>query len=475
MKVTRWGLSAIAALLLAGGAGYAGDTDELNAMKTTMENMKQEMEAMRATMASEREAMRANTGGAPEALKSANGKATVKIGGDFKVRYSIGLENGYNNATSAETPHDNTRYTRTSWDIYKAEINFTIDFTPDTMGYIALRPDRGDSSVGMGLLDEAWWQWKNIGGTGFAVKVGLQTLEIGTYNSYDGHDSPWERAMIWDPFVKSAAQRNAFGANGDYNFAHETDINAIGISASYTWDQVRLVAGIYGQQVWQNPGKSNTLGVTTNGSARNLDIENHYITVYYDPCWLENLHLQASYFGEFDQGGGVNAQTWWPSNYTALTQTNHGATYLPGFDVGASYIADKWAVYAEGLFIANPNYYQDSWNLTFSVGADYSLTEKLKIGGMFDYTQLYGSRFWGDSSWVGGDPLAVPPVPAGYTNQGGTFNGYAMRAAIGARYDFGNGLYVQAQYSHYWVKAWGVSDSHCKDNDQLTFQTGFTF
>ncbi len=462
MKVTRWGTSAIAALLLASGVSFAGDTDDLNSMKATMENMKQEMETMRSSMASEREALRANAGGAPESLKSANGKATVKIGGNFQVRYNVSYENGYQGSS---TQYANTRYTRTNWDIYKAELNFTIDFTPDTSGYLVLRPDRGSASVGQ-LLDQVWWKWNNIGGTGFGTKVGLQKLDLGMYN---GSANPWDRVMILDPFVKTAAKfagqsyttsgttsnNSLFGSTGA---THASDITAIGVSADYKWDQFKVVAGIYGQRVANDDGMDNTLGVTTNGTARNIDIENHFITTYYDPCWLEGLHLQASYFGEFDQGAaatsGTSGTTWFPSDYTASTASNHGSTYVPGFDFGVSYKADKWAVYGEALVVVNPNYYSDSVQMAYSAGADYSLTEKLKVGGSFDWM----SYLW-DRTYTNGSPI----------------ESYTLRGALAAKYDFGNGLYVQAQYSHYWVKTWGIADSKCKDADAVTLQTGFKF
>lgn len=471
MKVTRWGVCAGLALCFAGASAMAGDTDELNSMKATMENMKQEMEAMRSTLATEREALRANAGGAPESLKSASGKATVKIGGNFMVRYNISSENGYGNSTQND-PNDNSRYTRTSWDIYKAEINFKIDFTPDTCGYIALRPDRGSASVGQ-LLDQVWWKWSNIGGTGFAAKVGLQKLDIGMYN---GSDNPWDRVMVLDPMVKTQAksynsEAGQFDANNTYNgAAHDSDITAIGVSAEYKWDQFKVSAGIYGQQVSSDDGMDNTLGVTTDGTARNLDIENHFVTGHYDPCWLEGLHMQATYFGEFDNGEGVPA-TWYPSNWSKTSTTNYlaarrGATYVPAFDLGVFYKADKWAVYGEFLVVVNPRYYQDSVETVLSLGADYSLTEKLKIGGSFDWKNIYGSHFYGDSR-VSSSGVATP--------SGDTLDSYTLRAAIAAKYDFGNGLYVQAQYSHYLTQAWGVSDNKTKDCDAVTLQTGFKF
>ena len=96
-------------------------------MKATMENMKQEVEAMRATISAEREAMRANAGGAaPEALTSANGKATVKIGGNFKIRYDYGWLSNYADSDN------NQRRTRSSWDMYKSLVTFDLCFTPDT-------------------------------------------------------------------------------------------------------------------------------------------------------------------------------------------------------------------------------------------------------------------------------------------------------------------------------------------------------
>lgn len=441
--------------------------NEMDTMKATMDNMKQEMEVMRSTMASECDAMRANAGGAPEALKSASGKATVKIGGELKLRYTASIQNGYQNAA---TQYDNSRYTRTRWDIYKADLNFKIDFTPDTCGYISLRPDRGSASVG-NLLDEAWWKWRSIGGTGFSAKVGLQDLDFGMFNA---DASPWERVMISEPYVKTTATT----AVSSYPTAldHERDITAIGMSAGYEWDQFKVVAGVYGQRSSNDDGMDNTLGVTSDGTARNLDIENHYVTGKYDPCWLEGLHLQASYLGEFDQGQGAgtftstptstiytaSAATWYPGNFDA--RTLRGATYVPAFDFGVSYTADKWAVYAEGIVIANPQFYKDSVVMTYTIGADYALTERLKLGGMFDWESIDLSHYYGNLR--------------NYRNvygDNGRVEVYSLRAALAAKYDFGNGLYVQAQYSHSWNKAWGVADNKCKDADAINLQTGFKF
>jgi len=403
-------------------------------------------------MATEREAMRANAGGAPEALKSANGKATVKIGGDFRTRYTLGWSAGYNPSDT----NDNSRYTRSQWDIWKAELNFTIDFTPDTQAYIALRPDRGSGAVGQ-FLDQAWWQWGNIGGTGFSAKVGLQDLDIGMFN---GDDSPWDRVMISDPYVKDVVLAGGF--SGSYlsgkSFSSATDLTALGASVAYKWDQIKVSAGICGQQVSTDPEAD--LGVTTDGTPRNIGIENHYLPGAYDPCWVEKLHLQASYFGQSDNGQNSSTIGYYREGYNTPNTRNVwndnriNSFYVPGVDFGASYIEDRWAVYAEGSVVSNPLFIKNSFMMAYSIGADYSLTEKLKIGGMLD---------WNDTE--------LTRVASG----GNNVYLYSLRAALGAKYDFGNGLYVQAQYCHEWVKQWGAQNNDCKDLDQITLQTGCKF
>lgn len=459
MKVFRWGVSAIAAVLLAGGSSFAGNTDELSAMKATMENMKQEMEAMRATISAEREAMRANAGGAPEALKSANGKATIKIGGDVKIRYNYGWQSYYSNTTANAGNNHNQRRTRSGWDMNKAALKFKITFTPDTKAYVCLRADNGSAGVG-GLLDEAWYEWSNIGGTGFALKVGLQTIEYGLFN---GDNDPWGRVMILDSFCEDQAISSIGGirpqsAAGRGTFSHEQDITSIGVQAAYKWDQFKVVAGVCADEDYIE----RDMGVTASGDNRNNGVINHYFTFYYDPCWLEGLHLQAGYHGKVDDGQGNSTITFNPDSYYGTARGGYygGANYNANFDAGAVYVADCWAVYAEVGASANPNFLKGAFQIASSFGADYSITEKLAIGGTFD--MMYTTA----DSFAAGDVTGV--------NANG-FNEWNLRAGLGAKYKFGNGIYVQAQYSHWWTKAFGLGDDRCKDLDLITFQTGFKF
>lgn len=453
----NWKAGAVAVLIFAGGAGWAGDNDELGEVRSAIENMKQEMEVMRATLASEREAIRASAGGAPEALKSANGKATVKIGGETRVRYALGFSSGYNPLDGS----DRTRYVSGEWALRMAKLDFTVDLTPDTQGYIALRLDKNTAGPG-GLLDEVWYRWSNIGGSRFAVKAGLQTLDLGMFN---GEYNPWERVMVWDPFVKDTAERGAYdrinymgknpsGVNqGEVfrSFYGQTDITELGLTASYEWEQFRASAGIY--------QRGFTRGVVSDANPRNLGFVNHYVTVAYNPAWLEGLHLQASYFGEFDNGQraeyGIFRDSFITAGFDIEDLNRLGAVYTPGIDLGAFYKGDRWAAYGEMVFIANQNYWGDSTEITFSVGADYNLTEKFRIGAALDYRSAYMSN-------------KVQLLDAG-------INQWGLRASLGANYDFGNGLYIRAQYSHDWMRTYGIASNGVRDNDMVAFQTGFKF
>lgn len=423
------------ALAIAAGA-YADD--ERAAVKAQMESMRQEMAAMQSSLASGREAIRASAGGAPESMKSANGKATVRIGGEVKVRYALGFESGYNVNDGSEL----TRYATGEWAVRTAKLTFDIDLTPDTAGHISLDLEKNTAGPG-GVLNEVWYQWSNIGGSGLALKVGRQTLDFGMYN---GDCNPWDRVMVWDPAVKDVLQPGAFDRADGGLFA-TTDITTLGVSAAYRWSDFKLSLGVY----------DGVRGVTTDATLRNFGLSNHYATLYYDPCWLEGLHLQAGYGGAFDVGQGSTSYGQWRSSTDADIATRRGAAYTSSFDFGVYYQQERWAVYGETIFVVNQLNYRGATENVFSVGADYNLTEKLRVGAAFDYGAM-------------SSPNHAQLLDNG-THQLG------MRASLGANYDFGNGLYIRAQYSHYWYKTWGSDDysSKCRDNDQIAFQTGFVF
>lgn len=423
-------------VLIAAGA-YADD--ERSAVKAQMESMQQEMAAMQSTLANGREAIRASAGGAPESMKSANGKATVRIGGEVKIRYALGFESGYNENDG----NDLTRYATGEWAVRTAKLTFDIDLTPDTAGHISLDLEKDTAGPG-GVLNEVWYQWSNIGGSGLALKVGRQTLDFGMYN---GDCNPWERVMVWDPAVKNVAQPGSYGRGNAGNLFASTDVTTLGATASYRWSEFKLSLGVFDGE----------RGVTTDGSLRNFGLSNHYATLYYDPCWLEGLHLQAGYSGAFDVGQGSTDYGIWRDTTNADTATRRGSGYNASFDFGAYYRQERWAVYGETIFAVNQLYYRGATQVVFSVGADYNLTEKLRLGAAFDYGAM-------------SSPNYAVQLDNGTRQLG-------MRASLGTNYDFGNGLYIRAQYSHYWAKTWGSDDytSKCRDNDQIAFQTGFVF
>lgn len=462
MNVIRWGVSAAVAMLVVAGSSFASN-DEVESMKETMANMKQEIASMNATIAAERDAMRASAGGAPESLRSANGKATVKIGGALRLLYKIG---GYNYYEAGST--SNERRAEGSWDLYKTEVNFTVDFTPDTMGYIALRPDRGNAAVGS-LLDEAYWKWSNIGGTGFGLTAGLHTLEYGMYNTAI---DPWDRVMIYESFAEDFSLIYGGASAGNSNLSglssHDQDLTKIGATATYDWDQIRIAAGIFGEG--SDASGEGDLGVTGSNDMRNFGLQNHYVNMTYDPCWMEGLSFSIGYLGRFDQGQGVPFATetkgeWLTTNAANMNRSAYaqerGTGYTPNFDVGVAYIADCWAVYSELNLGANANFYDSSLAWGYSLGGDYSITEKLSVGASMDIGYVS----------LGSDYARVNPT------WGNNVYSWSYRGSLGAKYDFGNGLYIKGQYFHQGIRTYGTpqGDSSWKDCDMFTIETGYKF
>ena len=475
MRILRW--STAAALAAAVWATPAGASDgDLAAVKASMDNMKTEMAAMRAQMESERAELRARAGGAPEGLTTANGKAVIRIGGDFRIQYGISSANGWNRqgyTAYDENPHSaggntNVRSTRAGWDIARAKLTFDIDLSCDTKAYVSFRFDERVSYGNSRILDNAYWQWNNVGGGGFGIMIGLMDIPFGMWANTDmgGYAfSSTDRPLITYPFVRLARTDN-FLLNGrqywPLNDSDVVNLTNLALVTSYNWDdEVVLKAGIMASS-WELPGQGFDSRLTYYNENRNLGFVDHVVTLGYNPCWLEGMHLEIGYMGRFDDGKGADLKEEgnpYATNYDAFHSGDH--SYKPAFDLGVNYkINDFWRVWGEGVVTWNP-FWGDGLSYALSVGVDYRLSERIKLGGGFDYFHAnYAGAYYNDARPLWGNgPL--------YEN--------LYRLSFGARYDFGNGLYLQAQYYHDMAYAAGIGDQDLKDADSLLFQTGFKF
>ena len=486
MQVLRWSAAAALAAMVSLAPSFAGD--DLSAMKASMDNMKIEMEAMRSQLNAEREALRANAGGAPEGILSAKGNATLRIGGDVRIQYALGTANGYGRAdyTAWDEQPNIAPYTPTGersvvagWEVARAQLDFDVDLSCDTKGFISLRFDENGSYNFTHILDQAYWQWNNVGGSGFGLKIGLMDIPFGMWANTDmgGYDFDGvDRPLITDPFVRSVNSPiftlTGQGLNGQLFSVQDPDmlnVTNLGLLASYSWDdQVILKAGIMASGFDNNHGNLLRDNLTYANEIRNIGFIDHVITVGYNPCWLEGLHVEASYMGRFDEGRAQISQwndgapVWGVFNDPYAfdyTQNQCGDTdYKPSFDIGVSYkVNDQLRAYAEGVFAWSP-FYADGYSYAMTVGADYRLTEKLMLGFGFDFCH---TSFTGD-----------------FVNQQGMDNGVhanLYRISVGGKYDFGNGLYFQAQYFHDIAYYAGVGDQDTKAADMILLQTGFQF
>ena len=466
MQILRWSAAAALAAMVSVAPSFAND--EMSAMKASMDNMKIEMEAMRSQLAAEREALRANAGGAPEALTSAKGNATIRIGGDVRFQYSIGWNSGYGRTeTDRNGLTTNYRTTDAGWRMARAKVDFDINLSCDTSAYVALRFDNPSERInGLGIIDEAYWKWNNVGGSGFGLKVGLFDQPFGMGNNTD--NGGWDyfssdRAIITDPFAMDIATSIYNGYMGNTEFFNYNDVKHdttnFGVLASYNWDdQFVLQAGIMGSEITVaeagcdmgiNPGSDR------HNENRNLGFVNHIISLSWNPCWLEGLHLEAAYKGSFDNGRGISTENRLDP-FASNARHVKDSGYMPSFDFGVVYNAnDALAFYGEAAFDFRPMYY-NGFAMSMTAGVEYKLTEKLSLGGEFD---------WAHYAIDGNGSLG----------RNADMNGNLYRLTAGARYDFGNGLYVRGQYMHDFSCVSQMKEGYLKPSDVIMLETGFAF
>ena len=178
------------------------------------------------------------------------------------------------------------------------------------------------------------------------------------------------------------------------------------------------------------------------------------ISLEYKPAFLEGLLLSATYAGLADLGQG-----------TFDSADRRGSSFCPKFDLGVAYLTDKYGVYFETAYNLNPGFYSDTYNLSMSLGADYSLTEKLSlaVGAAYGFMASSSDKYKATLEPTGNAP--------GYPH----FESSTVRLRIGARYNFANGVWVKGEYGHLFSTASGMNDNSVKDGNHFTLETGVVF
>ena len=425
---------------------------KIDLMQTSIKKERQDfndnMRSMQVALDTEREVMRESAGGAPEALRSKSGSANVRIGGKVQVRYYAEFDPNYNYQSESQ-PGGGQYATRLGWTMDTASVTFDMQFNEDLSMFIDVRPSD---------FDKAYFQWNNIGGSGLGTQVGY----IGIYGGmYSSSTDPWGRVFITNPVVKEFSQAFVVQQGSSANNPGD-DITRMGLKLYYTFnDEITVTGAVFSPSDLGDTGgllggydsDINSSILAPNGDARNNGFMDCSLSVEYKPAIIEGLLFSATYVGLADLGQGT---------YTVANR--RGSSYSPQFDLGVAYLTDKYGVYLESAYTLNPGYYSDTYNFSVSLGADYHLTEKLSaaVGAAYGYfasgSELYKST-------------VNPSSGSSYPH----FSSSAVRVRVGARYDFANGVWVKAEYSHLISTASGMKDNSVKDSNHFIFETGLIF
>lgn len=447
------GFAAIAtgALMFFGG-GIARAGESRHESVTDIAEMRAHMSEMRASL----DEMREEPSG-PESMLSMRKNACVKIGGRWETRYRVGWIQDANGAAGpggTGNINDNTVYTYSGWDIKHAEVDLEIDFTEDTSAYVEFRFDAEGANNPVGtMVDKIFWTWSNIGGLPLAISVGQEDMPFGqgaqgnaiSYGLTYGTDVTYGDAGYYSGWRRGNCLAAALAPGMSDN------LTATGVRLDYEADDFVISAGVfstpYDSMSLQDADWQAGQLWTSRNSMRNSGWANTALRVEWSPSMIEGLTVQSSFAGFYDAGqGGVN----WPG----------GANYSPNWSAAIMYESNRWAIYAEWLMQWNPGFFRNAYANTLSLGADYQLTDKLGLTGMFDWGMLKGGSR--------GDLNQSNLIAAK------TFEQH-IRAVIAARYDFGNGIYAQAEYSHTWMTGWGFGDNTTKNADMVQLVTGVEF
>ncbi len=104
----------------------------------------------------------------------------------------------------------------------------------------------------------------------------------------------------------------------------------------------------------------------------------------------------------------------------------------------------------------NPGYYSDTYNYSVSLGTDYKITEKFRVGLGVGYAYMNSSNDLFKSTM---EPYSYPYLP--------NFSSSVVRIRAAARYDFANGIWMKVEYGNLISTASGMRDNSTKDSNHF--------
>lgn len=344
-------------------------------------------------------------------LRSANGKATVRIGGEINTDYSASWKDNPQNPWTAQA----------GWQLHNTNLRFTIDLSSNIQARIKLDFSESQYYMQNQILEEALVMWKNICGGPFGVIFGKGEAPYGqdrtlgiiqSYNHTDGSYSPEGQIILNGA---SFGQRfNAAGSTTPVWHPGEID-RVIMAGVSLDWDDI-IKAEFAFFQPWDYEPQA---GDSVNGISAIGDsgFESFAGRVWWNTP-IEGLVAEVS---------GVRKHMRRRGSVVGGTEDCYAVS--AGFD---------WILPDMPLEIFAE--YQHSWDWNFtegydtdtvSVGALYNITDKIRIGAMVEWLNI--------------------------ENNSSTTNYF--KTVLHSKYDFKNGIYMMAEYGNEMYN-WGSGMTH---------------
>lgn len=453
------------AFALVGGVAWAQESqDELAALRARlaaqdarMANQDARMRDLEAKMISSQVPADA----ALEGMTSLRKNATVTIGGFASPSYV-----GHNYKIKSERGNDGFRATdgyrkradakTGSYETVEAEFHAAFSIGENIDGWIALDVNGGSGADGWWVAKEYWVRWKNICDSGFGIKVGRDTAAFGgiAYGYMDSY------ATLGDGV--SWLGNGLFGANpnvlGDAAIMTNGEMLGLGSEPLHNYWLMKGVTQVTpyweskdGKFMWEvsfiqdidvpgwngggglsngrNPYTSHTSD--RNGVSRfrstNYGISSMSTRITWKP--IEGLQIIGGFMNlhknGFADGYGFGLAD-------VELGKNNASTYL-GFDWRPCFLPklNIWGQWVHGWNVAN---IEDLDSDAFNLGVAWSFTDKFTMFVQGDYLR---SRYKGTGQYTG----------TKYDNKGTAWVSY-----VGAQYDFGNGLALEAGWRHEEIK-----------------------
>lgn len=339
-----------------------------------------------------------------------------------------------------------------------------------------------EDTVGNGdLLEEMYFNWKNVGGSPITLNIGKKEVPFGQDNSI-GYHEPFVHGGV-DGFDGTYFTDNDYdndGNNGDTSNVHaeqpmstlpgEIDNRAM-VEAIWSYQQLLTLSGA----VFQN-----TATMSDDGADDTMGFQSYAIKAELTP--IEGLTLQASFVNQHDD------------SHEDVTRNNevNGTDFLDDIEDDSQALSlavdykfksvpvELWFEYMHGwnqVYTApvqggelDGRFNDEVDTDTFSLGMIWGVTENIDLGAIVEYANADVDNLDLDTTGNGVDDTAQ------WTDVD------YWQAGASVYYNFDNGMYMGLEYYHVWMDAdldegtiANVDDNLDADADIFGFVMGYSF